>query len=79
MTCSKSLVLQTGAKLNRNSRFSNAPRRPKEGWSMVVQDVSNEKHTKQYVATPGGKIRSLTADERVYLDRMVPKKRKKIV
>ena len=78
-TSSNPLVLQTGSKLNRNSRFSNAPSRPKEGWSMVVQDVSNENSKKQYVATPSGKTRSLTADEQVYLDRMVPKKRKKIV
>lgn len=71
--------MQTGANLDRNSRFKNAPRRPKEGWSMVVQDVSKPHNKKQYVAMPGGKTRSLTADEQVYLDRMVPKKRKKIV
>lgn len=46
---------------------------------MVVQDVSKTGSKKQYVAMPGGKTRSLTADEQVYLDRAEPKKRKKIL
>ena len=46
---------------------------------MVVQDTSTDGKPHQYVALPDGKSRELTADERVYLDRMKPKKRKKIV
>lgn len=71
--------MQVGAKLDRNSRFKNAPSRPKEGWSMVVQDVSDETNKKQYVAMPNGRTRGLNANERVYLNRMQPKRRKKIV
>lgn len=46
---------------------------------MVVQDVSKASNKKQYVAMPDGKTRSLTADEKVYLERMEPKRRKKII
>ena len=70
--------VQTGASISRQSRSRAVPSRPKEGWSMVVQDTSTDGKPQQYVALPGGKSRELTADERVYLDRMKPKKRKKI-
>lgn len=46
---------------------------------MVVQDVSQKGSKHQYVAMPNGKTRSLNADEKVYLERMQPKKRKHIV
>lgn len=69
---------QTGADIRRESRIKDGPSRPKAGWSMVVQDVSKEGYTKQYVALPGGRSRKLTADEKVYLERMQPKRRKKI-
>lgn len=70
---------QTGASINRQSRSRAVTSRPKAGWSMVVQDVSKEGSKKQFVALPGGRTRRLTADEEVYLERMQPKRRKKIV
>ena len=73
------LAMQDGAKLDRRSRSKHLPSRPAAGWSMVVQDVSQEGSKKQYVALPDGKTRSLNADEKVYLERMQPKRRKRIV
>ena len=73
------LYVQTGASINRQSRSRAVTSRPKAGWSMVVQDVSKEGSKKQFVALPGGRTRRLTADEEVYLERMQPKRRKKIV
>ncbi len=71
--------VQTGASINRASRSRALPSRPEKGWSMVVQDVSDTNSKKRYVALPGGKTRKLTADEEVYLERMQPKRRKKII
>lgn len=73
------VYVQTGASIHRQSRSRAVTSRPKAGWSMVVQDVSKEGSKKQFVALPGGRTRRLTADEEVYLERMQPKRRKKIV
>ncbi|KAL0029196.1 hypothetical protein WJX79_001826 [Trebouxia sp. C0005] len=70
---------QTGSKISRRSRAKDLPSRPKAGWSMVVQDVSEEGAKKQFVALPDGRSRRLTADEEVYLERMKPKRRKRII
>lgn len=78
--CLTSMVhMQTGSKISRRSRAKDLPSRPKAGWSMVVQDVSEEGAKKQFVALPGGRSRKLTADEEVYLERMKPKRRKRII
>ena len=76
---SVAMAVQEGANLDRRSRSKHAPSRPAEGWSMVVQDISKEGYKQQYVAMPNGKTRSLNADERVYLERKQPKRRKHIV
>lgn len=79
-TCLTYVVhMQTGSNISRRSRAKDLPSRPKAGWSMVVQDVSEEGSKKQFVALPGGRSRRLTADEEVYLERMKPKRRKRIV
>lgn len=71
--------MQTGSNISRRSRAKDLPSRPEAGWSMVVQDVSEEGAKKQFVALPGGRFRRLTADEEVYLERMKPKQRKRII
>lgn len=73
------MAAQEGASLDRRSRSKHAPSRPAEGWSMVVHDISKKGYKQQYVAMPNGKTRSLNADERVYLERKQPKRRKHIV
>ena len=71
--------MQTGSTISRESRSKSLPSRPKEGWSIVVQDTSKQGATQRFVALPDGKSRELTADESVYLERQQPRRRKKII
>lgn len=72
-------TVQDGASLDRRSRSKHLPTRPNAGWSMVVQDVSQQGAKKQYVAMPDGSTRGLNSDEMVYLERKKPKHRRHIV
>ena len=73
-------AMQRAPELSRESLRVKAPRRPKQGWSLVVKPAKGS-HASQptYVAKPEGETRSLTPSEQVYLSRMKPRPRRRIM
>ncbi|GAB4821535.1 hypothetical protein N2152v2_008581 [Parachlorella kessleri] len=72
-----------GDGIKRASRKSHAPRRPREGWGLVVTplgETSNplQQAKKSFVAQPDGTRRELTEDELLYLQRAAPRPRRKL-
>ena len=72
--------MQRAPELSRESLRVNAPKRPKQGWSLVVKPAKGS-HASQtaYVAKPEGDVRNLTPSERVYLARMKPRPRRRLL
>lgn len=70
-----------GKGIRRSSRTVHPPRRPKEGWSLVVKSLGGKDAPGQppeaYVAMPDGGRRELNEDERLYLERQTPRPRRK--
>jgi len=76
-----------GARLWRRSRVHDSPRRPAEGWSLVVTPLGGggpgkpgleaRRRAAAYVAQPGGQRRPLNADEAelLYRQRVRPRRR----
>jgi hypothetical protein len=73
--------LGAGPTISRDSRRTKAVRRPKEGWSLLVTPIGKETKAKheRFVALPDGTRRGLTADERLYVERKTPRRRRKIL
>ncbi len=71
-------LMQTGTKLERASRASKLPKRPQQGWSLVVRRKGREGIASSYVANPDGSQREPSADENLLLLRATPKKRSAI-
>ena len=71
----------TGQTISRESRRTKAPRRPQEGWSLVVTPIGKESKAKhaRFVALPDGTRRELTVDEQLYVARKTPKQRRRIL
>ena len=80
---------RVGAGLVRGNRGTKAPRRPTEGWSLVVTPLGRDKgkgegeggeeEARPYVATPSGERRELNADEAFLLERKTPRPRRRLV
>lgn len=74
---------QVGKSLRRGvSRHKSAPRKPKDGWSLVVRPLTpgqGDGYGEAYVAQPDGSRRQLTEDEQYYLYRQRPRKRRRRV
>lgn len=71
----------TGQTISRQSRRTKTPRRPKEGWSLVVTPIGKESKLKheRFVALPNGSRRPLSPDEHLYVQRKTPKHRRRIL
>lgn len=67
-----------GKSLQRKKGKRFAPKRPEEGWSLVVTPLG-EKKEDHYVAMPDGSKRELNEDEMLLIERKTPKPRRKIV
>lgn len=75
---------KVGKGIKRASRKSHAPRRPRNGWSLVVRPLGESKDPHEqaqqaYVAKPDGSRRALTDDEMLYLRRAAAIPRRKII
>ena len=71
----------TGTTISRESRRTKAPRRPKEGWNLVITPLGKESKMKhqRYVAMPDGSKRELNEDEKLYMERKRPRPRRRIL
>lgn len=71
----------TGKTISRDSRRTKAPRRPKEGWSLIITPIGKESKMKheRYVAMPDGSQRELNQDELLYMERKKPRPRRRIL
>lgn len=71
----------TGKTISRDSRRTKAPRRPKEGWNLVVTPIGKESKLKHtcYVAMPDGSQREPNEDEMLYMERKRPRPRRRIL
>ncbi|KAK9833661.1 hypothetical protein WJX74_002119 [Apatococcus lobatus] len=67
-----------GAGVGRGSRKSQLPKRPKQGWTLVVRRKGRKGIAGSYVAAPDGSQREPNADETLLLMRATPKKRKSL-
>ena len=73
-----SATLQTGKGVERGSRAASLPKRPEQGWSLVVRRKGRDGIAGSYVAHPNGTTREPDADENLLLMRATPKKRRAI-
>ena len=71
--------MQTGKSISRASLRTQPPKRPAEGWSLVVRPAARGQDYEPFVATPDGSRRALSDDEAVYLKRMMPLPRRRIM
>lgn len=71
--------VQTGKTISRASLRLQPPKRPAEGWSLVVRPAGRGQDYEPFVATPHGTRRALTNDEALYLKRMKPLPRRRIM
>ena len=72
-------ALQTGKSISRASLKTQPPKRPAEGWSLVVRPVRRSQDYEPFVAEPDSTRRALTEDEALYLRRMKPLPRRRIL
>ena len=70
--------MQIGTSLERGSRRSQLPKRPKQGWTLVVRRKGRKGVAGSYVASPDGSQREPNADETLLLMRATPKKRRSV-
>lgn len=67
----------TGKGLSRQSRFINAPRRPKEGWSLMIKPLGKNAPA-EYVGLPDGTQREPNEDELLFIRQKMPRLRRRI-
>lgn len=70
--------MQAGQSISKASRRLHPPKRPAQGWSLVVRPNARGKDYEPFVAKPDSTRRPLTDDEVLYLRRMKPLARRKI-
>ena len=68
--------MQIGKDVERGSRASKLPKRPEQGWSLVVRCKGRKGIASSYVSHPDGTQREPNADETLLLLRATPKKRR---
>lgn len=71
-----------GTGIHRKTSSTLRPRRPPEGWSLVIKPLgkeAKEKKVEPYVAQPDGTKRALNESEALYMERKTPKPRRKII
>ncbi len=71
--------VQIGKGISRASLRTQPPKRPEAGWSLVVRPAGRGQDYEPFVATPDGARRALTDDEALYLRRMKPLPRRRIM
>lgn len=71
--------MQIGKGISRASLRTQPPKRPKEGWSLVVRPAGRGQDYEPFVAKPDGTRRALNEDESLYLRRMKPLARRRIL
>ena len=72
-------IVQTGKGISKASLRTQPPKRPAEGWSLVVRPAGRGQDYEPFVASPNGSRRALTDDEALYLKRMKPLPRRRIM
>ena len=70
---------QVGQSISKESLTKQAPKRPAEGWSIVVRPAGRGVEFEPFVARPDGSRRPLTSDEELYIDRMKPLPRRRFI
>lgn len=71
--------MQTGKTISRASLRTGPPKRPAEGWSLVVRPAGRGQDYEPFVAKPDGTRRAPSEDESLYLKRMKPLPRRRIL
>ncbi len=74
-----SIIMQTGKTISRASLRTGPPKRPAEGWSLVVRPAGRGQDYEPFVAKPDGTRRAPSEDESLYLKRMKPLPRRRIL